>query len=272
MASASRLDRSGIDYRCQRKRETARFVRHAFLRHGSIARSYLQPKNSAVIELVLFDIDGTLIRTGGAGVKAFERTFAEVFGLPEATRNVSFAGRTDYSLVRECFKLHGVETQPENFARFFDAYPRFLEETLRELRGGVCEGIHEFMEEVAKVKWRPIIGLLTGNVRRGAELKLSYYKLWDRFVTGAFSDDHEDRNCIAGIAKERGEKIRGRPLAGEEVLVIGDTPLDIACGRSIGAKVLAVGTGNYTAAELVASGATWAVEHLGKVPAQTFLD
>jgi phosphoglycolate phosphatase len=218
-----------------------------------------------VVRLVLFDIDGTLIRTGGAGVKAFERTFAEVFDLPEATKMLNFAGRTDFSLVRECFTHHGIATTADHFARFFRAYPIFLAALLRELPGGVCEGILEFIEELCGVERRPVIGLLTGNVRRGAELKLRHYGLWERFEFGAFADDHEDRICIASLARQRGETAAGRALSGEEIVVIGDTPLDISCAKSIGAKVLAVGTGNFSREELRRHEPTWAVDHVGQM-------
>lgn len=224
-----------------------------------------------MVRLVLFDIDGTLIRTGGAGVKAFEQTFAEVFGLREATRTLKFAGRTDYSLVRECFGLHGVEASPANFERFFTAYPGFLERRLHDLPGGVCEGIERFMDELEACEDRPVIGLLTGNVRRGAELKLVHYRLWHRFETGAFADDHEDRNCIASVARKRGEERLGRPLHGDEIVVIGDTPLDIACAQSIGAKAVAVGTGNFTKHELGQHRPAWAVDHIGQLPVREVL-
>ena len=218
-----------------------------------------------MIQLVLFDIDGTLIRSGGAGVRAFAETFAHVFNLPKATETVRFCGRTDVSLVRECFVKCGLPPSKENFARFFDAYPVFLERNLKALPGAVCEGISTFLHALSALQNRPVLGLLTGNIRRGAELKLTHYRLWDRFETGAFADDHEDRNCIAAAAKRRGEERLGRGLRGEEIVVIGDTPHDIACGQSIGAKVLAVGTGNFTAVQLREFTPDWAVDHLGQL-------
>lgn len=224
-----------------------------------------------MIKLVLFDIDGTLIRSGGAGVRAFEKTFTEIFGLKEATKRMKFAGRTDVSLVREAFRLFDVEPFEENFRRFFANYPVFLEELLRTTKGGVCEGIGAMISELKEADDKPVLGLLTGNIRRGAELKLSHYNLWHHFTTGAFADDHEDRNCIASIAQQRGEELIGRKLGGEEIVVIGDTPLDIACAKSIGAKVLAVGTGEYSAAELANAGPTWAVDHVGQVTVKEIL-
>src|SRR6185295_18221916 len=101
-----------------------------------------------------------------------------------------------------------------------------------------------------------------GNVRIGAELKLRHYELWQHFRTGAFGDDHEDRNCIADIAKKRGTLFFGRDLAGEEILVLGDTNHDVACGKSIGAKVIAVATGGCSLEELKGHGADWTVPDL----------
>ena len=218
-----------------------------------------------MIRVVFWDIDGTLIRTGGAGVKAFERTFETVFGLKEATRTLQFSGRTDTSLIRECFLLHRIAPTPENFQAFFSAYPLLLEEFLQQLPGAVCEGVLPFLQRLLALPEPPLMALLTGNIRRGAELKLSHYRLWHHFRTGAFGDDHEDRNCIAGIARDRAQAILATNLTGPEMLVIGDTPLDIACGKSIGAQVLGVATGNFSREQLAAAGATLAVDELGDV-------
>ena len=95
-----------------------------------------------------------------------------------------------------------------------------------------------------------MLGLLTGNIRLGAEIKLRHFNLWDAFQTGAFADDHEERDQIAAVARQRGSRILGTELRGDEVVVIGDTPLDIRCARAIGAKALAVATGGAKLAEL----------------------
>jgi phosphoglycolate phosphatase-like HAD superfamily hydrolase len=218
-----------------------------------------------MVRLVLFDIDGTLIRTGGAGVQAFDRTFEEVFGLKDTAKSLKFSGRTDVSLVREGLKKHGIEPSESNFQKFFATYPLHLEQFLKVLPGAVLPGILPLIQQLYACENRPVIGLLTGNVRRGAELKLGHYGLWDRFETGAFADDNEDRNCIASVAKVRGEEMLGQKLDGSEVVVIGDTPLDIACGNSIGAKVLAVATGIHSRAELLAEHPAWAVETVSEV-------
>jgi phosphoglycolate phosphatase-like HAD superfamily hydrolase len=114
----------------------------------------------------------------------------------------------------------------------------------------------------------PVIGLLTGNIRLGAQLKLTYYHLWDHFQTGGFADDHEERNNIAVIARDRGNRLVQRKLDGEEVLVVGDTPLDIACARAIDAKILAVATGSYALDQLREHAPTWAVTDLKQVCVQ----
>jgi phosphoglycolate phosphatase len=224
-----------------------------------------------VVRLILFDIDGTLIRTGGAGARAFERTFTEIFGLTNATRQLKFSGRTDFSLVRECFALHNIDPSEANFRRFFDNYPRFLTELLPISKGGVCEGIIELIRALQDLPEPPALGLLTGNVRRGAELKLRYYQLWDHFRTGAFADDHEDRNCIAAAAQKRGAELLGSSLRGEEIVVVGDTPHDITCGQSISAKVLAVGTGEFNRTQLLAMNPTWAVDNVSQIDCRTLL-
>lgn len=217
---------------------------------------------ASVIRLVLFDIDGTLIRTGGAGVQAFERTFATEFNIPQATREVSFAGRTDPSLVRECFLKHGIPPTRANFQRFFDCYVFWLDDFLRKLNGAECPGVREFIEEVKLCPDPPILGLLTGNIRLGAELKLRRYDLWDDFRSGAFGDDNEDRDRLAAIAQQRANELLGARLSGAEILVVGDTPLDIRCANAIGARMLAVSTGGYTCDQLQCHRPTWVAESL----------
>lgn len=222
-----------------------------------------------MIRLVLFDIDGTLIRTGGAGVRAFERTFALEFGIPHATANVEFAGRTDTSLVRQCFRKHGLPDTPANFQRFFDVYYFMLEHLLEHTHGAACSGVLRFIEDLKGLPEPPLTGLLTGNVRLGAEIKLRRYDLWDHFVSGAFGDDHEDRNQLAAIAQQRGSQCLGEPLHGREILVVGDTPRDVECARAIQARMLAVGTGGYSCDELRLCSPDWVVPTLSELRAET---
>jgi len=220
-----------------------------------------------MIRLVLFDIDGTLIRTHGAGVEAFARTFASVFGVHEVTGRIRFAGRTDTSLVREMFALSNIQASEENFRRFFDAYAHCLDDRMHGCRGEICPGVTEFVRDLEHLSQPPLIGLLTGNIRLGAEIKLRHFKLWDVFHAGAFADDHEDRNQIAVVARERGSRVLNEKLCGDQILVVGDTAYDIRCARAIGAKALAVATGGHALEELRPHAPDWLVKDLREVTA-----
>ena len=221
-----------------------------------------------MVKLVLFDIDGTLIRTGGAGIKAFARTFATTFNAPNGVERVRFAGRTDVSLVREIMGLHGIPATPQNFARFFEDYAFWLDHILGHSKTRACPGVLDLINDLRTMPAAPRLGLLTGNICLGAEIKLRHIKLWDFFEIGAFADDHEDRNQIAQIALERGRRLFNGSLEGREVVVVGDTPHDIRCGRTIGAKILAVATGGATSEELKQHRPDWAVEDLRAVTAE----
>jgi phosphoglycolate phosphatase len=218
-----------------------------------------------MVRLVLFDIDGTLIQSGGAGERAFAQVARSVFNVAEGTRGLSFAGRTDGSIVREMFARHGIAETAENFQRFFDAYVFWLDELLPKIGGRVLPRVHEWIAELREMQDPPLLGLLTGNIRLGAQIKLKHYGLWDYFVTGGFSDDNENRCQIAAIARDRGSRLLGSELKGEQVLVIGDTPHDIECGQSIGARVLAVGTGSHKHEDLRRYNPTWFVPSLAAV-------
>jgi len=218
-----------------------------------------------MIRLILFDIDGTLIHSGGAGEKAFGRVCELEFKVSNGTEGLRFAGRTDPAIVREFFLRNQIEPSAQNFERFFGTYVFWLDHLLGKTAGYILPGVPEMIRELRALPEPPAIGLLTGNIRLGAQIKLSHYKLWEHFQMGGFGDDHEDRNQIAVIARERGARLLQRKLRGDEILVIGDTPLDIACGKVIEAKVLAVATGSYKLVQLREHSPTWAVADLAQV-------
>ena len=221
-----------------------------------------------MIRLVLFDIDGTLVHTGGAGKNAFARTLAAAFNAHDGVHKVSFAGRTDMGLARELFGIHGIPSTPENFRRFFDHYAFCLDHVMQQGGGDVCDGARHFIRDLLALPDPPVLGLLTGNIRLGAEIKLRHFNLWDQFEFGGFADDHEERDHIAAAAHARSHRVLGRNLRGEEIVVVGDTPFDIRCGKFIGAKVLAVATGGATLEELKKHKPDWAVEDLTQITAR----
>jgi phosphoglycolate phosphatase-like HAD superfamily hydrolase len=221
-----------------------------------------------MIRLVLFDIDGTLVHTGGAGTAAFTKTFARHFNLHHGTERMKFAGRTDVSLVREFFRIHNVTATPEYFRQFFEHYVFWLEHILETNGGETCRGVRPFLRDLQALPNPPVLGLLTGNIRLGAEIKLRHFGLWEMFQFGGFADDHEDRDHIAVAALERGRRVLGENLSPPEIVVIGDTPFDVRCGKFIGAKTLAVATGGAKLEELRKHDADWTVADLSRISAR----
>lgn len=218
-----------------------------------------------MIRLVLFDIDGTLIRTDGAGERAFDRVCESIFGIKKGTAHLNFAGRTDTSIVRDFFAKYRIPAIQENFNRFFAAYVFWLDQLLSQSKGRILPGVRELIDHFLRQSAPPLIGLLTGNIRLGAEIKLRHHGLWDLFEMGAFGDDHEDRNRLAAIARNRGSRLLKRKLKGEQILVVGDTPRDIECARAIEARALVAATGGYSLEELRRWQPNWAVPSLEQV-------
>lgn len=218
-----------------------------------------------MVRLILFDIDGTLIHTRGAGVKAFDKTFAGEFKVNDSVQGVQFAGRTDSSIVREIFARHQIAMTPENFQRFCDCYVFWLDYLLFKGNGGICPGVWNALHVISRLPEPPTIGLLTGNIRLGAEIKLRHFQIWDSFEVGFFGDDHENRNELAVLAQKRCTDLLKHPLKGEEILVVGDTPFDVQCGQKIHAKTLAVATGPFTVEQLAACQPTWVEPDLNSV-------
>jgi phosphoglycolate phosphatase-like HAD superfamily hydrolase len=213
------------------------------------------------MQVVLFDIDGTLITTGGAGKLAFERAFAELFDISRIDGQVQFSGRTDRAIVTELFLIHGIADSTENWRRFLAAYFAHLPEMLRACAGAVLPGIAQVLAHLAD---RPetSVGLLTGNVREGGMLKLAHYGIDHHFPFGGFGDAHIDRAKVAAAAVRAACGHLNRADDRLRFWVIGDTPHDVYCGHSIGAKVVGVATGTSPSGELIAAGAELVLEDL----------
>jgi phosphoglycolate phosphatase len=213
--------------------------------------------SSAQPALILFDIDGTLLLSGRAGLRAMTRAFENTFGITDAFKGESFGGRTDSYLVSKALKLAGLPDTLENHHHFRQIYlPLLAEEIQHPGQGhkGLMPGARELLEALEAYDHLHL-ALLTGNYRDAAEIKLQHFELWDFFEWGAFSDDHHDRNQLVPIAKSRAETYDIPAAAIERVIVIGDTPHDIECARVAGSMSIAVATGGYTIEQLQDAGA-----------------
>jgi phosphoglycolate phosphatase-like HAD superfamily hydrolase len=199
--------------------------------------------------LLLWDIDGTLIASGGAGLRALQHALRTVFRIDGSLADIEFAGRTDTWIVREVFRKFGITVSADNFRRFCDGYVAALPAELANPQARVLPGVRDVLRAVA-AHGGIAQGLLTGNMRRGAQLKLAHHGLWEYFAFGAFADDGEHRNELGPHALRRALECHGVEFAADRIWVIGDTPHDIACGKMIGARTLAVGTGGATLEQL----------------------
>jgi len=199
----------------------------------------------------LFDIDGTLINSGGAGEAAMRVAVSSCFATPVDTSRIQFAGRTDRSILVDLFAEHQIEPSEQNVRRFCEAYFQHLPRSLTARQGEVLRGVRDWLARIA-AQDHDLLGLLTGNFARGAEHKLKHFGLWEYFRFGGFGDQHLHRNDVAKEAFIKAEHIAGRPLEPLRTWVIGDTPRDIECARAIGVRVIAVATGIYSRDELAA--------------------
>jgi len=200
------------------------------------------------MHVLLFDIDGTLLSSGGAGQAAMEAAFRREF-LPELPAvDIPTAGRTDRAICTDLFTQFGLSSGDEHWNKFYNAYCAELPKHLGSLTGLVLPGVRELLSELSQ-RDDVLIGLLTGNFREGARLKLEHHDLHHHFRCGGYGDLHHDRDDVARVAWQ--EVLKLMPTARiEKTWVLGDTPADIRCARAIGANVLAVATGMYAHAEL----------------------
>jgi len=216
------------------------------------------------VKLLLFDIDQTLVNTGGAGLRALDRACQKLYGLQNAMDGVRPHGKTDPAIVREIFLVKLGSNSPQNgeITTVLEAYVSFLKEEVHTSPTyRVLPGIVPLLNEMAK---RPdvVLGLATGNVELGARIKLERAELNSFFAFGGFGSDSEDRTELVRKAAEKAERKISRTIPPSDVFVIGDTPLDVDAGNRAGFKTVGVGTGSYTADQLLAAGASVAVDDL----------
>lgn len=213
--------------------------------------------------LYLFDIDGTLLLSGGAGARALERAFAVRFGLAGAMAEVQLGGKTDPNIVEEVFLTRrGRRPSQAEIDEILDLYLPLLRAELADasnfrLMPAVVETL-DHLAGLAGVR----IGLATGNIRAGAQAKLERAGLWHRFELGGFACDHRERHRLVARAIERAGAIEP-----DEVVVVGDTPLDVSAARACGARVIAVATGSVGREALAACEPDAVFDTLAELPA-----
>jgi len=216
---------------------------------------------------LLFDLDGTLVRTGGAGIRALNRSFQKLYNLDDPTAGMTIAGNMDPNIFREIVaqKIPGKTLLPEEEKLIARHYLDYLKEEIQvSPKYSVLPGIREILERTSSTP-DLYVGLGTGNLEEGAKIKLERGGLNPYFSFGGFGSDSDKRNKVLSIALERAEKKFKIKFDASQVYVIGDTPRDIEAARTIGAKVLSVATGPYTIQDLQALNPDLVLENLGIV-------
>lgn len=211
------------------------------------------------VRLLLFDIDGTLLVSGGAGRAAIAEAFVAEFSLA-GLDDFQVDGRTDTGIFEEALMHAGIDPTPDALARMTAAYVARLPDNIESHNGRILDGVIDLLDALEGSG--AVVGLATGNVARGAEIKLRHYGLWDRFAGGGFGDVSSDRTEVLAAALEALAEEGGVDVAAATAIVIGDTPRDVSAGHAIGARVLAVATGNYDEAALRESGADFVLPDL----------
>jgi phosphoglycolate phosphatase len=211
---------------------------------------------TAALKVLLFDVDHTLLAAGGAGFRAMDRAFRELYGVESATRGIVPDGKTDpmlfsEALVRCRLAPAGAPPPPELVARYERLFAEEMSAPPAALMPGVCE-LLDALSEVPRV----LLGLLTGNLERTAKIKVAAFGLDRHFAFGAYGSDRADRLELPPIAVERAERLTGRRIGlGRHVVIVGDTPRDVDCALAWGATAIGVATGRSSARQLLDAGA-----------------
>lgn len=214
-------------------------------------------------KLILFDIDGTLIDSGGAGIAALNLALEDLTGAKDGFNSIDCSGKTDIQIIREACEKLDIQSDNGLLNRFRDRYLTHLKSEVRIRKGGSLKaGVCDLLRRLQEVG-RHGVGLLTGNIEKGARLKLEPHCLNEFFSFGAFGDDSEDRNELLPIAVRRHLVLTGASVEFCDCVVVGDTPRDVECAHVHGASCLAVATGRrHSLEDLERSGADLALADL----------
>ncbi len=218
------------------------------------------------MKFILFDIDGTLLDSGGAGIRSLNLAFEEIFAVKNAFRTISMAGKTDPQILREGLHLHNIHCSNGIIPEFFRSYTRYLSENIANSSGHIKPGIKEALRELQTQKGC-VLGLLTGNIEAGAMIKLGRFGLNSFFNVGAFGNDNEDRDRLLPVAVDKLYKQNSTQVSFRDCVVVGDTPRDISCSKPYGAFSVAVATGPYSSGALNEAGADAVFEDLSDTSA-----
>jgi phosphoglycolate phosphatase-like HAD superfamily hydrolase len=223
---------------------------------------------TSALTLVLFDIDGTLVQTGRAGVRGMNQAFVELFGVDNALDGVPVAGRTDRAIVAEALARAGQPDDLDTITRVREYYCRRLPAAMADPASrpmSVLPGVLDLLGEL-DARSDVVTGLLTGNFASGAAIKLGHFDLWTRFRFGAFGDHHAERRALVADAVVAAAEHGHPDFAPDRIVIIGDTPLDVDCAHAYGARAIAVATGMYPRDVLEQTGADLTVTTLADVP------
>jgi phosphoglycolate phosphatase len=212
------------------------------------------------MRLVLFDIDGTLIDSGGAGVRSLDLALKDLFSIDNGFHGISMAGKTDTQIIKEGIMKHGLSGNGTIDA-VIKAYLNYLRREINNDRKHVKPGIYEVLEELKPLQDLGL-GLLTGNIEEGARIKLEPFSLNEYFPAGAFGSDDEDRNNLLPIAVKRFEELFQQKIEADNCIIVGDTPRDVECAHIYGAMCIGVATGPYSYEDLIEAGADYVVHDL----------